>query len=269
MFVAPFAARRDIRLALFAAAACGMFLFVIPGVLLGTTETLQFYSALLDAFRDSDWVVANPHSCYFPHVILRLADAAGHDLQAHLLLLRWVGFGVAAANMALIFVVQRARLRHADLWSFQLVFLTIPFVLKTSWPHDFVFLSFTQALLAWRLLEGCKATPGTEGDGRPPRASSWRERVLHRRVGVAFFLLLPSIILSNIFFFILVGNFDSYGFYAFLFWANLLLLVAFYVELLGRRAENGQSIRAWCRRRYRLVSLALGGSTTDSSKPTV
>ena len=153
-------------------------------------------------------------------------------MHAHLPLLRWIGFGVAAANMGLIFAVERARVRHADLWSFQLVFLTIPFVLKTSWPHDFVFLSFTQALLAWRLLEGFKATPGTEGDGRPPRASSWRKRILHRRVGVAFFLLLPSIILSNIFFFILVGNNESYGFYAFLFWADLFLLVALSVELL-------------------------------------
>ena len=232
IFLAPFAARRHSRSVLFAVAACGTFLFVIPGVLLGVSDTLRFYSALLDALRDSNWVVANPHSCYFPHVILRLADAAGCDVHAHLPLLRWIGFGVAAANMALIFVVHSARLRHADLWSFQLVFLTIPFVLKTSWPHDFVFLSFTQALLAWRLLEGSTATPGTDGEGRPPHATSWRERVLHRRVGMAFFLLLPSIILSNIFFFILVGNFESYGFYAFLFWADLSLLVALYVELL-------------------------------------
>jgi hypothetical protein len=232
IFLAPFAARRDIRLVFFAAAACGTFLFVIPGVLLGAGDTLHFCSALLDAFRDSDWVVANPHSCYFPHVILRLADAAGHDLQTHLSLLRWIGFGVAAANMALIFVVHSARLRHADLWSFQLVFLTIPFVLKTSWPHDFVFLSFTQALLAWWLLEGSKSTPRTDGEGRPPHTSSWKRRILHRRTGVALFLLMPSIILSNIFFFILVGHFESYGFYAFLFWADLSLLVALYVELL-------------------------------------
>jgi hypothetical protein len=232
IFVAPFALRRDIRSVLYAAGACAAFLFVVPGVLLGPSDTLGFYGALVDAFRDSDWVVANPHSCYFPHVVLRLAGAAGYDMQAHLSLLRWIGFGVAAANMGLIFLIERARLRQADLWSFQLVCLAVPFLLKTSWPHDFVFLSFTQAFLAWWFLAGSKATPGTDGEARPPDAGSWRKRIFNRRAGVAFFLLLPSIVLTNIFFFILIGDFDSYGFYAFFFWANLSLLVALYVELL-------------------------------------
>ena len=221
IFLAPFAARRDTRFLLFVAAACSAFLFVIPGAFLGGGDTLRFCGALLDSFRDSDWVVANPHSYYFPHLVLRLADAMEHDAQGLLPLLRWIAYGVAAANMGLILLVERARLRHAGLWSFQLVFLTIPFVLKTSWPHDFVFLSFTQALLVWRLLEGKKAAPGTETEGRPGR-----------RAAVAFFLLLPSIVLSNTVFFNLFGDPYGYGFYGFLFWADLLLLVALYVELL-------------------------------------
>ena len=45
-------------------------------------------------------------------------------------------------------------------------------------------------------------------------------------------LLLPSIVLSNIVFFVLFGDFDHYGFRGFLFWANLLLLVALYVQFL-------------------------------------
>jgi hypothetical protein len=205
---------------------------VIPGVLLGGGDTLRFYGSLIDSFRDSDWVVANPHSYYFPHLVLRLAGAMGHDAQAHLLLLRWFAYGVAAANMGLILLVERARLRHADLWSFQLVFLTIPFVLKTSWPHDFVFLSFTQALLAWRLLEGKQAALGTETEGRPSHASAWRERIPHGSAAVAFSLLLASTVSSNIVFFNLFGDPDRYGFCGFLFWADLLLLVALYIELL-------------------------------------
>ncbi len=207
IFLAPFAARRDTRFLLFAAAACGTLLFVVPVFLLGVSDTLSFYGAIFNSFRDSDWVAANPHSHYFPHVVLRLASTMGHDAQASLPLLRWIAYGVAAANMGLIFLVQRARLRNADLWSFQLVFLTIPFLLKTSWPHDFVFLPFTQALLAWRLLEK-------------------KKRV------VTFFLLLTSIVLSNIIFFNLLGDFSRYSFYALLFWADLLLLMALYLELL-------------------------------------
>ena len=111
--------------------------------------------------------------------------------------------------MGLVFLVQRARLRHADLWSMQLVFLTIPFVLKTAWPHDFAFFPFTQAFLAWRLMERRKAG-----------------------VAVTWSLLLASIVLSSILFYSLVGDFTRYGISGFLFLANLLLLIAIYVELL-------------------------------------
>jgi hypothetical protein len=211
---------------LFAVAACVAFLFVVPGVLLGVGDTFDFYSALGDAFRESEWVVANPHSQFFPHLALRLADATGHDAHAYFPLLHWIAYGVAAANLALLFLVQRARLRHANLWSFQILFLTIPFVLKTSWPHDFFFLSFIHAFLAWRLLGGEEAAPGTDTTTK------------RHRVAVAFFLLLPSIVVSNVVFFNLFDSFFGYGFYGFLFWANLLLLMAFYVELLPRALEG-------------------------------
>jgi hypothetical protein len=134
--------------------------------------------------------------------------------------------------LGLLFLIQRARLRSADLWSFQLVFLTLPFVLKTSWPHDFVFLSFAQALLAWRLVEREEAAPRTDDSGKLPHASAWRERTPRARAAVTVFLLLPSIVFSNIVFFNLFGDFFRYGFYGFLFWADLLLLTALYVELL-------------------------------------
>ena len=227
IFLAPFAVGRNTRFLLFLVTACVAFLFVIPSVMLGVGDTLRFYGALSVSFRESDWVVANPHSNYFPHLVLRLAGAAGHDIHAHLPLLSWIAYGFAAANMGLVFLIQRAHLRHSDLWSFLLVFLMLPFVLKTSWPHDFVFLSFGQALLAWRLLEGEKAAPWTVDKGK--RFQATRPRT---RAAGALFLLLPSMILSNIVFFNLFGDFSRYGFYGFLFWADLLLLIALYVELL-------------------------------------
>jgi hypothetical protein len=234
IFLAPFAADRDRRFLLFAVAACGTCLLVIPAVLLGGGDTIRFYSALVDAFRDSAWVVANPHSQYFPHVVLRLAEAAGHDLQARLPILRWIAYGIAAGNMALVFLVHRVRLRRADLWSFQLVFLTIPFFFKTSWPHDFVFLSFTQAFLAWWLLEGGEDCPAETTAGVGDHIVTWRERALRGCTPIKLLLLLTSMALSNIVFFNLLGSFYRYGFFCFLFWANLLLLFISYVELVPR-----------------------------------
>jgi len=226
IFLALFAARRDARTFLVGVAASGAALFVVPGLFLGAGDTLAFYSALLDAFGDSGWVVTNPHSQFFPHVVLRLVGA-----NAPLLLLSWIAYAVAAANLGLVFLVQRARLRHADLWSFQLCFLTIPFILKTSWPHDFVFLPFTQAFLAWRLLEGETAANGIDAAGKRSDGCTQRERTPGARTAVTFFLLLVSIVFSHIVFFSLFG-FVRYGSFSFLFWANLLILLALYLELL-------------------------------------
>jgi hypothetical protein len=240
IFLTPFAARRDSRFLLFAAAACGALLVLVPGVLLGVGDTLRFYGALLNSFRDSAWVTANPHSQFFPHLVLRLTETTGIDAKAQLSLLYCIAYGVAVANVGLIFLVQRARMRYADLWSFQIVFMTIPFVLKTSWAHDFVFLPFTQALMVWRLLEERKAALGTDASGNSSQVHAYPRAC----TVVTFFLLLPSIVFSNIVFFNLFGDFTRYGFYGFLFWANLLLLMASYVQLLPpalRRVQHPQA----------------------------
>jgi hypothetical protein len=227
IFLAPFAVSRNTRFFLFMVAACVALLFVVPSVVLGVGDTLRFYGALSLSFRESDWVVANPHSNYFPHLVLRLAGAAGYDVHAHLPLLSWIAYGFATANMGLVFLIQRAHLRHSDLWSFLLVFLMLPFVLKTSWPHDFVFLSFGQALLVWLLLEGEKAAQWSDDKGEHSHATR-----LRTRGAVALFLVFPSMVFSSIVFFNLFGDFNRYGFYGFLFWADLLLLIALYVEIL-------------------------------------
>jgi hypothetical protein len=89
--------------------------------------------------------------------------------------------------------------------------------LPTSWPVDLVYLPFAQALLAWKILEGDKTL-------------SWRHPLPARKV--ASLLLLVSIVISNIVFFNFVGDYISYGSIGFICWANLLLLVVSYMELL-------------------------------------
>ena len=217
IFLVPFIFRRDIRFLLYAALACGVFLVAVPCLLLGIGGTLNFYSALLDSYRHFDWVSANYNSQHFPHVLLRLMHATGLDASAHLPLLRWTSYGITLLNMGLIFGIQRARLPHADLWSFHLIFLSIPFFLTTSWPVDLVYLPFAQALLAWKVLEG-------------DRALSWKHPLPSRIV--ASLLLLTSIIISNIVFFNFIGDRIVYGSVGFIFWADLLLLIVSYMELL-------------------------------------
>lgn len=214
IFLVPFVFCRDIRFQLYMAAACAMFLFVIPSILLGVGDSLNFYRGLFDAYRNFDWVITNYNSQYFPHVFIRLAKALGMDASTHLPLLRWIAYGVAAINMGLVYLIQRAQLPHANLWSFHIIFLTIPFVLMTSWPVDLIYISFAQGLLAWRLLKERNSSART----------FWQNAVL--------MLLFASIFISNIFFFNLIADHIRYGYIGFIFWANLLLLVISYVELL-------------------------------------
>jgi hypothetical protein len=155
-------------------------------------------------------------------VILRLAEVMGHDIHVFLPFLRWIAYGVMAASVGLLFLVQRARLLLANLWSFHILFLSIPFILQTSWPVDLVYMPFGQALLAWQLLDGEKAAPEIGiAQRRSPTAKT-----------IAVLLLLVSVIVSNIVFFNLLGDRFKYGSLGLIFWANLLLLVATYMELL-------------------------------------
>lgn len=228
LFLAPAIARRDIRFVVWTVLACATFLFVVPALLLSADGAWGFYEALLHAFRDTDWVVASAHSHYAPHVVLRLAEVVGIDAHGHLAVMRWVALAVAAINMGLAYWIQRARLRLATVWSFQLVFLSIPFVLKSSWPHDFIFLPVAQGLLAWWLIDGDRVVLGTNtSSARHDGGKSARARSIVRM------LLILSVAISNIVFFNLFGVFDGYSFCAFLFWSNLMLLLATYIVLFS------------------------------------
>jgi hypothetical protein len=220
VFLAPSIATRNVRNLLLATAACITLLFVIPGGLLGLNHTAGFYRALFEAFGESDWVAANPHSQFFPHFVLRLAGLTGVESPTTLLVLHIVSYCIAALNLVFLYLLHRVHVARAYLWSFQILFLTVPFVLKTSWPIDFAFLPFIQTFLIWHILEG-----GSDQD-------TCGGRTHHKRRPSLLYLVLPSILISNVVFFNLLGDFALYGYYGFLFIAAILLLIAFYVELL-------------------------------------
>ena len=231
IFFVPFIIRRNIRFLLIGAATCVIFLFVVPAILLGVDGMLHFYSALFGTYQNFDWITSNYNSQYFPHVMLRLGKTIGYSIPDYLPFLRGVAYLIAALNIGLIFLVQRAGLRYANLWSFHLLFLTIPFVLNTSWPVDLVYTPFAQALLAWQLTDGERTILETSVTKDGSHQSNWFRRLSPRRVG-AFFFLLTSVIISNIVFFNLYHDSQSYGLHGFIFWASLFLLMASYMEFL-------------------------------------
>jgi len=214
IFLVVFVLRRDTRFLLFAVAASGIFLLLVPCIFLGVGNTLNFYSGLLDSYRNFDWIITNYNSQYFPHVFIRFAKALGMNAYTFLPLMRWIAYGIAAINMGLVYLVQRARLQYANLWSFHIIFLTIPFVLMTSWPVDLVYISFAQGLLVWHLME----------ERNSPMRTFWQN--------TALVLLVVSIFISNISFFNLIADHTRYGYLGYIFWADLLLLLISYIDLL-------------------------------------
>ena len=225
IFFTPFIIRRDIRFLLIGTATCITFLFVVPAILLGVDDTLRFYSALFETYRGFDWVISNYNSQHFPHVVLRLGKTMGYSSPAVLPLLRGVSYIIAAFNIGLIYLIQCAQLQRADLWSIHFIFLTMPFILMTCWPADLVYIPFAQGLLAWRLSEKSSFPVGNSLQG------------------VARVLLFASILISNIFFFNLFHNHQSFGFHGFIFWANLFLLMSSYIEFFPLLIQRYRIIR--------------------------
>jgi hypothetical protein len=118
-----------------------------------------------------------------------------------------------------------------------MLFLTIPYVMNTSWPVDLAYLPFAQSLVAWRVLQRPEA-PGASNTGISPGANGSPGRTARARKAVTILLLLFSITVSNVVFFNMVGDRVRYGFLGFQFWANLLLLAATYALLIPSLQER-------------------------------
>ena len=243
LFLALFAARGDIRFLLRAAGAGALLLIVVPVVFLGFEQTYRFYDALRIAYGGFDWVLRSYNSQYFPNVIVRLTSTLrGQEISgisflhvAALPFLRSIAWAVAIANMALVYRVQRIGIAQANLWSAAVLFLTVPFVLGTSWPVDLVPMPIAQAFLVWAIFNADEAF--LTGDPE----SEHRSRLSTVQLAASGLMVLSSIALSNIVLFNYVGNYTTYGTFGLVFWADVLLLLAAYLLLLPRILHRSQA----------------------------
>jgi len=244
IFLAPFVAKRDWGFVLRAAIAAAILLLALPVVVLGFARTLHFYDVLRATYMNFDWVLDSYNTQYFPNVVLRIGEVLRvrlHPLDADRWswILRGLAWCVVAANLTLVCRIQRSRLAYANLWSFQVLFLNVPFLLGTSWPVDLVFLPFVQGLLAWTLLD-VNGIPTAAADPAPQnaRASGWRRMGL-KRAGPVALVTLASMALSNVVVFNLISDRILYGSLGLVFWSDLLALIGSYIVLLPavRRAR--------------------------------
>lgn len=186
-------------------------LLALPLAVYGVAGNVEFYRAVAAKMKHAqgEWIVPGVDAQFFASVLGRLM--AGERITALRPELVMLGSAVFLANLALLFRAFRAPLLSEEL-KLALLFLSLPLLLATSWPHYFVFLPFCQAETAYRLVE----QPGRKANA------------------VAWFALAASCLLPSIFCFRLFPSFLAYNFSGTLLWADLLgLAVVYYLAWSG------------------------------------
>jgi alpha-1,2-mannosyltransferase len=210
--------RRDYRfLAVFGGAFLG-FYCLLPALVMGPSAWLAFENATRTAILEAGWITDDVNSQYFPRVVLRLLGI-GSAGNAPVLstTLAIVGALLLLVNVATVFALRRRSESTSDslLASAVILLLSLPFVLKTSWPHYFTFLPFCQLAIL------VQAKPLTG----PPRT-------------VVRILAAVSIALASVPFFRLFPSWIDYSTYGMLFFANLVLLAAQHALVLVGHRHN-------------------------------
>lgn len=125
---------------------------LFPAAVIGLTTTVEFYRLLNSELAYAlDWVVYDLNSQFLPHVIMRMTgmepDAAGRGSLSLL--------GILIC-LPVFFRLYQGRNTGSQLniLSASGIFLLLPMLINTSWPHYFVYLPFC-AILLWPCCSSC------------------------------------------------------------------------------------------------------------------
>jgi len=217
-----FLLKKDWRAVIALACATMFFLILVPYGVLGAKRVQTFdQSVRQNLAHVRQGTAADPNSQYIANVFLRIVP---HSLRRidNWLLLRCVGYLLLGLSILLSYALVRWKVEDESLWVFLVLFTSLPFVIETSWPHYFVYLPFAQ-VWAWRGLRsfGINAS------------ASWTR----------WSFLVPSMILSSSLFFILLNNRQFYSYYGFLFFANLLVVLSVYVQVVSILLQSDEELQ--------------------------
>lgn len=208
IFVVYFVLKRDIRACVTFGLAALVFYAGFPSSLLGVANWFQFEQATTGALNNAAWVAQDVNSQYIVHVGLRLF-AVIFDRDAGAVLAQGLtvfGNVLSLSCIAMVWLLQRRPCCEKHGLPLVAIFLSIPFVVNTSWPHYFVYLPFCQAAV----LSYCTSSFRTSGLGGKALSG----------------LPILSMVLSSIFLFNLFQDWAGYNGYGMLFLSNALLLIA-------------------------------------------
>ena len=164
-FVVYFLIRRDGRfLAAFGIGLLG-FYCLLPAALLGPADWWYFERASAQSLPEAARLLRDFNTQYFVHVLNRWGQPLGYRLgESTLDVLRLAGVLVFCANSVAVWWLHKREIAHRAALSAAALFLALPFVVQTSWPHYFVFLPFCQAAL-WVALGEAPSALAVAGAG--------------------------------------------------------------------------------------------------------
>ncbi|MCP4570319.1 MAG: DUF2029 domain-containing protein [FCB group bacterium] len=210
LFLILFLFRRDFRFLKAFAAGSVLFWVLIPLAFFGVDDTIRFYEVLTGSFFGlADWTPHDINSQYIAHVAARIWPTISSGVWPAIL-----GYMVAVGNIFLLYKTIRKKLDLESLWALTLIFTTLPNVLITSWPHYFVYLPLAQVFVGHAVVRG-------------------NSQRLVKSLQVIL-LIIPSVIFSSIYFFNIIDDRILYVRNGYLFFSNLLLLLAIWWHLCPR-----------------------------------
>ncbi|MBU8920536.1 MAG: DUF2029 domain-containing protein [Bacteroidales bacterium] len=224
VFLVYFIIKRDFRVcASFAIALFALYAF-LPATAMGLQPWIAFEKARIATMPDLEWIRHDVNSQYFGHV----ADRWSHLLVKKPVgtmgaqILSVAGYAVFLCNLALLWLMERKNLKDKYTLSLVLLFLSLPFLIKTSWPHYFSYLPFCQIVILTYLTSARSFS------------NVWK--------GGLLLLPLSSIACSSVFVFNWFPHWKVYNAYGMIFIANLLLLVCVYfIALKGLTGTDHSS----------------------------
>jgi hypothetical protein len=211
VFALVFVLQRDFRTAAQTALIAFVLMVLLPLPSFGTLGIAHFYSS---AFSElGDLVRVTPYAYYGPNVISLVLTGEVRTDSTLFAALQITALAVAVANALLLWRLLASRVPDRAYWSAVLLLTSLPFLVRSSWLHSYAYLPLAQSFAFLVVLR----------TQRHPAIS----------IGLVLLFLLPSALLSSLFFFHVVGNEDYYVRHAYVFWANLLLLLPLYWCGLG------------------------------------
>jgi len=215
LFLAYFILKRDARVCLSFFLSAFIFYFVLPASVLGPSQWLAFEKSTIEAARHLG--VNDPNSQYIMHVGLRwfkyIFSRPANDTIAQMLVIG--GYVIVLSSIGLVWLLQRRKYGDECALSMAVLFLSLPFVIRTSWPHYFAYLPFCQIALFSHCTSYLHASDFSPLEGK-----------------TVFVLSVFSILLSSVFVFNCFPHWWVYNSYGMLFLANLLLLVGMYAIIM-------------------------------------